>query len=118
MAAPPRGKKLSARVDIPAATCTAAKSHMAVAAAAAGRDPAAAAAANTTTGTIQAATTAAAISDRGETNLTVLRRHTTTDFGETPVGGDFKDAAHTAAAAATKHRQCLPEQKSCPDGKQ
>jgi hypothetical protein len=97
---------------------------VAAAAAAAGRDPAAAAAAvmttATTTGTTQAATTAAATSDRGETNMTVLRRHTTTDFGETPEGGDSKDAAPTAAAAAaaTEHRQCSPDHNSYPDGKQ
>jgi hypothetical protein len=118
--APPRVKKLSAKVGTPAATCTAAISTMAVA----GRDPVAAAAAvmttAMTTGTTQVATTAASTSDRGETNMTGHRRHTTTDLGATPEGGDSKDAAPTAAAAAvaTEHRQCSPARNSYLDGKQ
>jgi hypothetical protein len=53
---------------------------------------------------------AVALSDRGETITTVRRRHTTMVLGETPEGGDSKDAAPTAAAAAAaaNHRQCSP----------
>ncbi len=104
--APPRGKKLSARVGTQAATCTVAKPTTAVAAAAAGRDPAAAAAAATTTGTTQAATTAPAISDREERNMTAHRKLITMVFGVTQEGGVSKDAVPTAAAAvyATEDR--------------
>jgi hypothetical protein len=90
----------------------AAKAPTAAAALAASKDSAAAATTIATTiDTTSAATTAVEVTDREEATMTVRHRHTTTDLGEIPEGGDSKDAApmSAAAAAATNHR----ERKSC-----
>ncbi len=74
--APLRDQEPSARTLIQAATRTVAKPTTAAAAAVAGREPVAAAV--TTTATTQAATTVAG-TGRGEKNMTVHQKHTTTD---------------------------------------